>query len=60
MSTEIQTATTKDWLGDGMIQSYPIPMEDGDLSSEDVADSIDRPQRIESETSGELPETDLQ
>ena len=38
MSHEINNATTKDWLGDGMITPFPIPSGAESLSSSDVED----------------------
>ena len=38
MSERINTATTKDWLGDGMIVPFPIPSGAETLSSSEIED----------------------
>ena len=58
MSNAPRTFTTKDWLGDGMITSFPIPSETQSLSSANEEDDVLEPDT--DELFDEAPETDQQ
>ena len=43
MSNAPRTFTTKDWLGDGMITSFPIPSETQSFSSVNEEEDVSQP-----------------